>query len=62
MAVAASVGGVNLLVEYAGLTSGFLGLDQINVRLTRNLIGRGDVNVSLTIDNTATNTVQINVR
>ncbi|MGH9850348.1 MAG: hypothetical protein ACREBD_10965, partial [Blastocatellia bacterium] len=61
-AVAASVGGVNLPAEYAGLTPGLPGLDQINVRLTRNLVGRGDANVSLTIDDRTTNAVQINVR
>ncbi len=38
------------------------GLDQINVRLKRNLIGRGDVDVSLTVEGMATNAVQINVR
>jgi uncharacterized protein (TIGR03437 family) len=61
-AVSANVGGVSLPAEYAGLAPGFFGLDQINVRLTRNLVGRGDVNVLLTVDGVATNAVQINVR
>ena len=52
----------NMPVEYAGLTPGFFGLDQINIRLSRIMVGRGDVNVSLSVDGIVTNTVQINIR
>jgi len=41
---------------------GFVGLDQVNVRLSRALAGRGEVDVSLSVDGRITNTVRINVR
>ncbi|MGH9802462.1 MAG: hypothetical protein ACRD82_19015, partial [Blastocatellia bacterium] len=41
---------------------GFVGLDQINLRLLRNLIGRGDVDVVLMVDGKTANTVRVNVK
>ncbi|MCI0391728.1 MAG: hypothetical protein MOB07_23540, partial [Acidobacteria bacterium] len=49
-AVTARIGGVDAQVIFAGAQGGFVGLDQVNVRLPRSLIGRGLVDVALTVD------------
>jgi uncharacterized protein (TIGR03437 family) len=61
-AVTASVGGVNSQVFYAGVAEGFVGLDQINLSLPRSLAGRGDVEIKLTADGKAANTVTVRVK
>jgi len=38
------------------------GMDQVNTLIDRSLIGRGDVDVILTVDGVAANTVKINVK
>ena len=48
-------------VLYAGPQSQFVGLDQVNVLLGRSLIGRGQVNVVLTVDGKVANTVTITI-
>jgi uncharacterized protein (TIGR03437 family) len=58
----ATIGGVNSEVLFAGASPGFVGLDQANIRLSRNLIGRGEVDVALTVDGKAANTVRIVIR
>ncbi|HEX4947273.1 MAG TPA: hypothetical protein VFZ34_11440 [Blastocatellia bacterium] len=60
--VSATVGGLPMTVEYAGKQNQFVGLDQINIRLSRSLIGRGDVDVRLMIEGRAANVVKINVK
>src|SRR5262245_40388968 len=62
MAVTAVIGGVNAQADYAGLVPGFVGLDQLNVRLPRSLIGRGEVDVALMVDGQAANVVQVNFK
>lgn len=57
-----SIGGSNADPLFVGAASGFVGLDQCNVLLNRNLIGRGEVEVKLTIDGRTSNTVMINIR
>jgi uncharacterized protein (TIGR03437 family) len=44
---------------YAGLQSDFAGLDQMNIRLPRNLTGRGEVSVFLTVDGKFANPIQL---
>jgi uncharacterized protein (TIGR03437 family) len=61
-AVAATIGGQPAEVLYAGPQGGFVGLDQVNVRLPRSLIGRGQVNVALSVDGKTANTVQVSIR
>ena len=61
-AVSASLGGpngVDAQVMFAGAQDGFVGLDQVNVRLPRSLIGRGEVDMALTVDGQAANTVKV---
>ncbi|MGH9847357.1 MAG: serine hydrolase [Blastocatellia bacterium] len=61
-AVAAKIGGVDCQAPYAGAQGGFAGLDQINVRLSRSLIGRGEVDAALTVDGQAANTVKVQIK
>jgi uncharacterized protein (TIGR03437 family) len=61
-AVTASIGGVNADVSYAGPQNDFVGLDQINLLIPRTLAGRGEVEVELTVESKATNTVRVHVR
>jgi uncharacterized protein (TIGR03437 family) len=60
--VSATIGGLASEVLAAEPAMGFVGLDQVNVRLSRALAGRGEVDVSLSVDGRITNTVRINVR
>jgi gluconolactonase len=60
--VSLKIGGVDVQVLFAGAIDGFAGLDQINARLPRSLIGRGEVDVVLTVDGLASNTVRINIK
>jgi uncharacterized protein (TIGR03437 family) len=48
-------------VEYAG-EQGAAGLDQVNVVLPRSLAGRGEVDVVLTVEGQAANTVRVNIQ
>ncbi len=57
--VSVSMSGVGCPVEYAGKQPTIEGLDQINVRLPRNLIGRGEVSVGVRIDGIQANIVQL---
>jgi uncharacterized protein (TIGR03437 family) len=61
-AVTAINGGLASEVLYAGAAPEFVGLDQVNVRLSRALIGRGEIDVALNVEGRAANTVRINVR
>lgn len=61
-ASALQVGGIPVEVLYAGPQGDFAGLDQINLRLPRNLAGRGEVQIKLSIDGKNANAVTINVK
>ena len=61
-AATASVGGANAELLYLGPQGDFVGLDQANIRLNRSLIGRGDIDVKLTVDGRMSNTVRINIK
>jgi uncharacterized protein (TIGR03437 family) len=41
------IGGVELAPDYAGAQGGFIGLDQINLRLPRTLLGKGRTSLSV---------------
>jgi uncharacterized protein (TIGR03437 family) len=56
------VGGTTLGVEFLGNQGSFVGLDQLNALIPRSLIGRGQVNVQLTVDGKPANVVHINIR
>ncbi len=61
-AVSLKVGGVEAAAEYAGPAPGFVGLDQLNVRLPRSLIGRGEVDLVLMVDGKTANTVKVHIK
>jgi uncharacterized protein (TIGR03437 family) len=58
----ASIGTVPVEVLFAGAQADFVGLDQVNLRLARNLMGRGEVDVALSVDGVSTNTVRVNIK
>lgn len=60
--VSVKIGGIPVEVTYAGLQSSFSGLDQVNVKIPRSLIGRGEVNIELTVDGKAANPVSVNIK
>lgn len=61
-AVTATIGGTDAEVLFVGTPSGFIGLDQINLRLPRSLAGREAVNVQLMADNKLSNQVTLCIR
>ncbi|MCI0388648.1 MAG: hypothetical protein MOB07_07755 [Acidobacteria bacterium] len=61
-AVSCTIGGANSEALYAGAVPGFVGFDQVNVRLPRSLAGRGEVDVTLIVDGKAANKVRLSIR
>jgi len=61
-AVRAQIGGVDAEVLYAGANPNFLGLDQVNVKVPRSLLHRGDVQLVLTVDSQQANPVLLRFR
>ena len=57
--VACSINGQNAQVLYAGPAPGFFGLDQVNVALPSGFNGHGTVNVAITVEGQAANTVTL---
>jgi uncharacterized protein (TIGR03437 family) len=60
--VMAKAGGEILPVEFAGAAPDFVGLDQVNLRLSRALAGRGATQVELEADGRRANPVNIMIR
>lgn len=60
--VEVKIGGVNCPVEYAGKQPTIEGLDQINVRLPRSLVGKEDVTVVVKVGFGFANSVQLKIR
>ena len=60
--VTMTIGGESAPVSYAGAQGGLFGIDQINVEIPRELEGRGEVNVVLTVNGKESNTVKINLK
>lgn len=60
-AVTAKLGGVDCQVTYAGAQGDFVGLDQVNIRIPRNLMGRGEVDILITVDGQAANLVRVSI-
>ncbi len=61
-AVTMQIGSDSALLSYAGPQGEFVGLDQINALLPRSLIGRGEVDVSLTVDGRTSNLARIRIK
>jgi uncharacterized protein (TIGR03437 family) len=60
--VSAQIGGVDVTVEYAGPVAGLVGLDQLNLVVPAVLAGRGEVDVTVTVDGKTSNAVKVNFR
>ncbi|MFN0118870.1 MAG: hypothetical protein ACKV2V_00040, partial [Blastocatellia bacterium] len=56
------MGGLDAGVLYAGPQGGFIGLDQVNILAPRALAGRNEIDMVLTTDGRAANTMRINLK
>ncbi|MEP7341783.1 MAG: cohesin domain-containing protein [Acidobacteriota bacterium] len=61
-AASARIGGSPVEVLYVGEQGGFVGLDQVNLRLPRSLAGRGEVEIALSLDGMAANAVRVSIK
>jgi uncharacterized protein (TIGR03437 family) len=61
-AVSLLLGGMQVQVTYAGPQGDLVGLDQLNALLSRNLMGRGEIDIALTVDGRAANLVRLNIK
>jgi uncharacterized protein (TIGR03437 family) len=57
-----TIGSTEVPVRYAGPQSQFPGLDQVNVQLPGSLRGQGEMDLNLSVDGIAANTVRIGIR
>lgn len=60
--VEVKVGGVNAPVNFAAAQGGLVGVDQLNARLPRSLLGRGEVEVAVLVDGKAANLVRVSIK
>lgn len=60
--VTATIGGVNAQVTYAGAQPDFVGLDQVNILIPRSLIGRGLVDIALSVEGKPANAVKMSIK
>jgi uncharacterized protein (TIGR03437 family) len=56
------IGGAVAEVTYAGAQASFIGLDQMNVRVPRALIGRGEVEIEVLIDGRPANILRVHLQ
>jgi uncharacterized protein (TIGR03437 family) len=61
-AVSCRLGSVTSEVLFAAAAPDFTGLDQVNVRISRSLAGRGEVSVEMNVDGRSANVVRVNIR
>ena len=61
-AVDVKLGGTTSEVLFAAAAPGFIGLDQINARIPRSLLGRGEIDLVLTVDGKVANTLRVNIK
>lgn len=61
-AVHVQIGGEDVPVLYAGASGYYAGLDEVMVQAPRSLVGRGDVEVSVTADGQASNPIHIHIQ
>ena len=55
------IGGVTIPVEYAGLAPGYIGLDQVNIKIPNSLDNRGEVDLTLIVDGKRSRPVRVNI-
>jgi uncharacterized protein (TIGR03437 family) len=59
--VSAQLGGLSAPVTFAGAQGDLAGLDQVNVHIPRSLIGRGKVELVLSVEGVAANPVEVSI-
>ena len=57
--VSANVGGINVIPTYAGAQGTWGGLDQFNLPIPRSMIGKGRVDIAVTVNGKPSNTVNV---
>ena len=60
--VVVTIGGVNVMVEYADKQPNFVGLDQLNLVVPATLSGRGEVDIVVIVDGKPANIVTITIK
>ncbi len=60
--VSCEIGGVTIPVEYASVAPGFIGLDQINIKVPNSLDNRGEVDLVIITDGKRSQTVRVNIQ
>jgi uncharacterized protein (TIGR03437 family) len=60
--VRATIGNEDIEILYAGAQGGYVGLDQINLKLPRTLAGKGEVDLKLWVEGKTANTVRIHLK
>lgn len=60
--VIVNIGGTRTDALYAGAQGSFVGLDQLNVLLPRSLAGRGEVDLSVTVDGQEANKLRVVIK
>ena len=60
--VSISLGGTNITPTFAGAQGSFAGLDQINFQIPTSFAGKGAVDLIVTVDGKAANTVKVNIK
>lgn len=61
-AVSLKIGGADSEILFAGIAEGYFGLDQLNARIPRSLLGKGDVDLELTVDGVKANVMMLKIR
>lgn len=61
-AVMASIGGALVETLFAGAQADFVGLDQVNLPIARSLMGRGEVDIALSVDGVSANVVRVSIK
>jgi uncharacterized protein (TIGR03437 family) len=60
--VSCKLSGVTTTVVYAGKQGGLVGVDQLNLLLPRTLVGRGEVEVVVTVDGRQANPLKVQIK
>lgn len=60
--VRARIGGQDLPVSFAGAQEEYVGVDQINILLPKTLVGKGNVDIELTVDGKSANMVKAKIK
>lgn len=57
-----NIGGTTVTPSFAGAQGTFVGLDQVNFQIPASLAGRGDVDLTMTVDGKISNVVKLRIR